>query len=78
MHIKEKQKAIDTVSKLLNHGGIFVLSLDKNRNRFVNFRNKKVKVCPDSPKKQSVILPSQDLSSKIYQKPFACIITTTK
>ena len=48
MHINEKQKAFDIVSKILNPNGRFVLSIDKNRDEFIDMGTYKVKVFPDN------------------------------
>lgn len=48
MHINEKQKAFDMVSKILNPNGRFVLSIDKNRDEFIDMGAYKVKVYPDN------------------------------
>lgn len=49
MHIKEKQEAINKVSRLLNKSGIFALSIDKNQNEFIDMGTYKVKIYPDNP-----------------------------
>ena len=48
MHIQQKQKAFDMVSKILNPNGRFVLSIDKNRDRYIDMGAYKVKVYPDN------------------------------
>ncbi len=48
MHIQQKQKAFDIVSRLLNPNGRFVLSIDKNRDEFIDMGAYKVKVYPDN------------------------------
>lgn len=48
MHIQQKQKAFDMVSKILNPNGRFVLSIDKNRDEFIDMGAYKVKVYPDN------------------------------
>lgn len=48
MHIHQKQKAFDIVSKILNPNGRFVLSIDKNRDEFIDMGTYKVKVFPDN------------------------------
>lgn len=48
MHINKKQKAFDIVSKILNPSGRFVLSIDKNRDEFIDMGTYKVKVFPDN------------------------------
>lgn len=48
LHIKEKQKAFDVVSKLLNKNGLFVLSIDKNQDEYINTGTSRIKVFPDN------------------------------
>ena len=48
MHISEKQKAFDIVSGLMNDRGLFVLSIDKNRDEFIDMGAYTVKVYPDN------------------------------
>ncbi len=49
MHIKEKQKCINKICSLLNSKGCFVLSIDKSRNEYIEFGNRKIKIYPDNP-----------------------------
>ena len=49
MHIKDKQYAIQKVSALLNDNGLFVLSIDKNQDEFIDMGTRKIKVYPDDP-----------------------------
>ncbi len=49
MHIQEKQRAFDTVFDILQPDGRFVLSIDKNRDRYIDMGAYKVKVYPDNP-----------------------------
>lgn len=49
MHIADKNEAISRVVGLLNKGGRFVLSIDKNRSEYIDMGNRRVKVYPDSP-----------------------------
>lgn len=49
MHIKEKQQCISKIYSLLNQGGSFVLSIDKNQNSYIDYGNRKIKIYPDSP-----------------------------
>lgn len=50
MHIAEKQRAIGKASELLNAGGRFALSIDKNQDRFIDYGTRKIEIFPDSPK----------------------------
>ena len=49
MHIKDKHSAIQKIASLLNSGGIFVLSIDKNQDEFIDMGDRKVKIYPDNP-----------------------------
>ncbi len=49
LHIKEKQKAFDKVRKLLNDNGRFILSIDKNKDDFLDTGASKIRVYPDNP-----------------------------
>lgn len=49
LHIKEKQKAFNTVHRLLNENGRFVLSVDKNQDKILDAGFSKITVYPDNP-----------------------------
>ncbi len=49
MHIEDKLKAIYKVFDLLLDGGIFVLSIDKNQDEFIDIGTSKIKIFPDTP-----------------------------
>lgn len=51
MHIEEKQKAINKAAALLNDGGKFVLSIDKNQNNVIDMGTRTIAVFPDIPAK---------------------------
>ncbi len=53
MHIKDKQAAINKVKALLNIGGRFVLSIDKNQSDTIDYGTRMVKIYPD--KKEGII-----------------------
>ena len=48
MHIKDKQEAINKVQQLLNNDGLFVLSTDKNQDKFIDIGSNKIEVYPDT------------------------------
>lgn len=48
MHIDNKLTAIKKISSLLNANGIFVLSIDKNQNEFIDMGTRKIKIYPDN------------------------------
>ena len=49
MHIEDKQTAINKVAALLKGRGKFVLSIDKNRDGFIDTGTRKITVFPDTP-----------------------------
>ncbi len=49
MHIENKQETINKIYGLLNLGGKFVLSIDKNQDEFIDFKTRKLRVYPDYP-----------------------------
>ena len=49
MHIKDKAAAIKKVASLLKEGGLFVLSVDKNQDGFIDMGTRKIKIYPDTP-----------------------------
>lgn len=48
MHIENKKEAILKIDSLLNNGGIFCLSIDKNQDDYIDMGTRKVKIYPDS------------------------------
>ena len=50
MHIEDKQNAINKVYGLLNSEGKFVLSIDKNQDKYIDLGTRKIAVYPDNPK----------------------------
>ena len=49
MHIEDKLSAIKKIALLLNNDGIFVLSMDKNRDKFLDIGTRKIEIYPDDP-----------------------------
>ncbi len=67
MHIKEKSIALSKIYSLLNLGGIFVLSIDKNQNGFIDTGYSKIEVYPDTKENISSLLKDigfQDIKIK--------------
>lgn len=49
MHIENKQRTINKIYSLLNTGGRFVLSIDKNQDKFIDLGMRKIAIYPDNP-----------------------------
>ena len=50
MHIEDKQSTINKVYSLLNAGGKFVLSIDKNQDKYIDLGTRRIAIYPDNPK----------------------------
>ena len=48
MHFADKQKVIEKVVRLLNGGGRFCLSVDKDRSEYIDMGSRKLRVYPDT------------------------------
>ncbi len=79
MHVEEKQKAINKVATLLKDGGRFVLSIDKNQERFIDTGTRKIRTFPDTPEEiKTYIANSGLLLIEQYETEFAHIFVATK
>ena len=79
MHIEEKSVAINKAAALLNKGGIFMLSIDKSQNTFIDTGSSKIKIYPDSPENiESLIIKSGLKLSEHYETEFAHIFKAIK
>mgnify|MGYP000846034273 FL=1 len=79
MHIKDKQTAIQRTASLLNLDGRFVLSIDKNQHREIDYGNRRIVVYPDTPEDISTMLTQAGLTiEKQFETEFAVIFTARK
>ena len=79
MHIEEKQKAINKVVALLKDGGRFVLSIDKNQERFIDTGTRKIRIFPDIPEEiKNYIANSGLLLLEHYETEFATVFVAQK
>ena len=79
MHIENKQKAINKVANLLNDGGRFVLSIDKNQEEYIDYGTRKIRVFPDTPEEiKTCIANSGLLLIEHYETEFAHIFIAVK
>lgn len=79
MHIKDKQAAINKVKALLNIGGRFVLSIDKNQSDTIDYGTRMVKIYPD--KKEGIIGFIENCGMIVetaFETEFAHIIVAVK
>ena len=79
MHIEDKQEAINKVATLLNAGGRFVLSIDKNLSTIIDTGISKILIYPDTPEKIERCIGCAGLKLKGQtETEFACIFIAEK
>lgn len=78
LHLKDKEKAILKISKLLNEHGKFVLSIDKSQELFLNYGSRQVRTYPDSLNQTIEYIKNVGLNvESSIETEFAYIITAT-
>ena len=74
MHIEDKQTAIDKVAALLSDGGKFVLSIDKNQDKYIDTGTNKIKIYPDNPKNITACIKNAGMTAEsLFETEFAYI-----
>ena len=79
MHIEDKQRAINKIAALLKDDGKFVLSIDKNQDRFIDTGTRKITIYPDTPDEiKTYIANTGLLLTECYETKFAHIFAAQK
>ena len=79
MHFKDKKQVILNVDALLNDGGIFCLSIDKNQSEYIDMGTRRIKIYPDKPENIiSLINASSMCVSNVFETDNAYIIVSKK
>lgn len=79
MHIQNKKAALGKIFELLKHNGMFVLSIDKNQQNFIDTGYSKITVFPDTPKEICEILASYKFNNiTVNEIEFAYIISAIR
>jgi len=79
MHIRDKAAAIGKVAELLQPGGRFVLSIDKNPADYIDIGTNRIAVFPDHPEKIAEHLTTAGLTlSETAETEFAYILFAEK
>ena len=74
MHIKDRQTAINKVKSLLNIGGRFVLSIDKNQSDTIDYETRKIKIYPDNKENIVRYITQSEMNLiKVFETDFAFI-----
>ena len=79
MHIEEKQRAVNKIFSLLENGGRFVLSTDKNQSDTIDAGFTKIKVFPDKPDDMKMYIEKSGMHiEEHYETEFAHIFVAKK
>ncbi len=62
MHIRSKAQAIGKMAELLAPGGRVVLSLDKNRDEYIDYGTRRLQVYPDDPAEIAALMTGAGLT----------------
>ncbi len=74
MHIKDKQAAINKIKSLLNSGGRFVLSIDKNQSDVIEYGARKIRIYPDRKENIAEYIKQSGMNLiKVFETEFAHI-----
>ena len=74
MHIKDKQAPINKVKSLLNDGGRFVLSIDKNQSDTIDYGTRKIKIYPDNKEDIVKYITQSGMNlMKVFETDFAFV-----
>ena len=79
MHFKDKKQVVAKVDSLLNDKGVFCLSIDKNQSRYIDMRNRKLEIYPDTPDEIISFTKFTDMKlSNLHETKHAYIIVCKK
>ena len=79
MHFRDKDGFISKISGLLEKNGVFCLSIDKNRDDFIDMGSRKLKIYPDSPEKTLLLIEKTDMAvTKRFDTEFAHVFVCRK
>ena len=79
MHFKDKEHVILKVADLLNDGGIFCLSIDKNQSEYIDMGTRKVKIYPDTPDNIISLINASPMNvTSVFETDNAYIIVSNK
>ncbi|MBO4344067.1 MAG: methyltransferase domain-containing protein [Clostridia bacterium] len=79
MHFRDKEGFISKISGLLEKNGVFCLSIDKNRDDFIDTGSRKLKIYPDSPEKTLLLIEKTDMAvTKRFDTEFAHVFVCRK
>ena len=79
MHFRDKKQVVTKIDTLLNKGGIFCLSIDKNQGEYIDMGTRKVRVYPDTLDNMTSIIKETEMSvAMVFETENAYIIASKK
>ncbi len=79
MHIEDKERAVVRVAGLLNPGGVFVLSVDKSTDEFIEYGERKIKIYPAGREAMAGYIKGAGLCIECeYETEFAFVFAAMK
>ena len=79
MHFKDKNQVVSKVVTLLNKGGIFCLSIDKNQSEYIDMGIRKLKIYPDTPDNIISLIKASSMNlANVFETDNAYIIVSKK
>ena len=64
MHFEDKKAVIAKAASLLNHNGLFCLSIDKSQDEWIDMGNRRIRVYPDTPERTIMLAEQAGLKLK--------------
>ncbi len=79
MHIGNKQKCVNKIYSLLKSNSLFVLSIDKNQNKYIECGDRKIEIYPDNLSDTKVYITNSGLTLlDCIETEFAYILVALK
>jgi len=79
MHFENKRQVLGKVATLLKDNGIFVLSIDKNQDGFIDMGDRKIIIYPDTPENISELIKETTMSvARVLETEKSYIIVSKK
>ncbi len=79
MHFENKDKAITHAAELLSQGGRLAVSIDKNKDNYIDVGTRKVRIFPDTPDNIKSCMKNAGLKIKtFFELPFSYVIIGEK
>ena len=79
MHFSDKQAFVSRAAELLNTGGKFCLSIDKNTDEYIDMQTRRIRIFPDFPQETEIFIRRAGLTvARSFERDFAFIFICTR